>query len=114
MTCSIVEFRPLARKSLVGFATVRFASGLVLHGVGIHRAGTRIWASPPGAPRIRDGVVIAGENGKPAYVPMVSFVSHGVRSSWSRQIIKAMQDARPELFADAPMTNNVRKGIDRT
>jgi hypothetical protein len=42
MTGFVVEsFTPMAKNTLLGFATVRVPSGLLFHDVGVHRQGGR-------------------------------------------------------------------------
>jgi hypothetical protein len=94
----VQEFRLLRRNSLRRFATVQFHSGLIVAENAIHVLGSRVWAAPPSRPMIdRDGAELRDEEGKIRYVPVISFQTHGVRSSWSRQIIAA--EAHLEAFA---------------
>jgi hypothetical protein len=97
-TIKILDWRPLEKGSLRGFAKVQFGSGLQMSDVGIHVQGTKAWASPPSRPMIdRNGSVMRDETGKVRYSPVIGFFNHGTRSSWSRQIIAAMRAAHPEL-----------------
>jgi hypothetical protein len=53
----------------------------------------------------REGNVLRDEVGKIRYVPVVGFFNHGTRSSWSRQIVKALRAEFPDALpaeADAP------------
>jgi hypothetical protein len=95
-----VEFRPLRKGSLLGFATVRLGSGLILYDDGVHRQGSRAWCSPPARPWINgDGSLVRDDaTGKVKYAPVVRFATHGVRSSWSRQILAALQEQYPEVI----------------
>jgi hypothetical protein len=97
----VQEFRPLHRNSLRGFATVQFASGLIVAEIAIHQAGSKAWAQPPGRPMIdRDGAVMRDEDGQVRYAPIVGFMNHGTRARWSRQVIAAIREAHPEAFAE--------------
>lgn len=96
-----MAFRPLRRGSLVGFCSVRFGSGLVMHEVGIHRAGTKTWCSPPSKPWVRGDALVRDDAGKLKYSPIIEFINHGTRSSWSRQILTALQEQYPEALAAA-------------
>jgi hypothetical protein len=74
--------------------------------IGIHARGSQVWAAPPSRPMLdREGNVLRDEAGKIRYVPVVGFFNHGTRSSWSRQIVKALRAQFPDALpaeADAP------------
>ena len=56
-TTRILEWRPLRRNLLLGFAKVELPSGLVISDVTILTGERGPWASPPSKPMIdRDGV----------------------------------------------------------
>jgi len=42
--------------------------------------------------------VVNEVTGKPFYTAVVDFSSQGVRSSWSKQVLKALHQVHPELF----------------
>ena len=94
----LLDWRPLHKNTLVGFAKVRFSSGLTIGEIGVHRSGSRVWASPPARPWIEDGALVLDERGRPKYQSIIEFANHGVRSSWSRQVINALCEAHPNLF----------------
>jgi hypothetical protein len=97
-----LEWRPLHRNTLRGFCVVRFASGLEVHEIAIHVAGSRAWASPPAKPWIdAEGQLVRGDDGKIKYQPLLTFAAHGVRSRWSRAVLDAPNDGHPEVLADA-------------
>jgi hypothetical protein len=87
---------------LLGLTKVQFPSGLIVPEIAIHQAGSKLWAAPPSRLMLdRDGAVLRDDDGKVRYAPIVSFQTHGVRSSWSRQVIAALCETHPEAFADA-------------
>jgi hypothetical protein len=96
----ILAWRPLRKGSLLGFAAVQFSSGLQINEIGVFRSGSRRWANPPGLPWIKDGAVVRDLLGKIKYSPAITFFNHGVQSSWSRQVIAAMEAEHPEAFSD--------------
>jgi hypothetical protein len=49
---------------------------------------------------VRDGVLVCDDDGKPWWQPIVSFMNHGMRSSWSRQIIKVVRVEYPRLLPE--------------
>jgi hypothetical protein len=87
---------------LRGFLSVQLSSGLILHECAVHVAGSRSWVAPPSRPWVRDGqLVLDMVTGKPKWQPLVEFSTHGVRSSWSRQILRALDETHPEVLAEA-------------
>jgi hypothetical protein len=96
---TILSWRPLSgRGGLVGYASVRFGSGLIVSEIGVFVRGERVWCAPPAKPLTKDGSPILDERGKPRWLPLIGFATHGVRSSWSRQIIAAIQRQYPEAL----------------
>ena len=98
----LLDWRPLVKGSLLGFAKVQFSSGLIMAEIGVHRGGHRVWAAPPARlwlDREADALV-RDELGNPKYQPIIEFANHGVRASWSRQVIRAVQLVHPALFSD--------------
>ena len=96
----LLGWRPVSKNSLLGFAKVQFSSGLTIDEIAVHRAGSRVWASPPSRPWIENDIVMRDEYGKPRYQPLISFANHGVQASWSRQVLRAVRDAHPDLLPD--------------
>jgi hypothetical protein len=95
----IEEFKPVPRNSLLGFARVRMPSGVVFHDVSIHNSNGTYWASPSAKPQIgRDGTQLKGTNGKPLYVPVVSFATKELRDKFSVSVVDALRVAHPEVF----------------
>lgn len=96
----ILEWRPLRKNSLLGFAKVELPSGMVLHDVAVHQPNGSTWASPPSKPMIgRDGAVMKDPNGKIRYSPIIEFTSKEIRDI-SRAVIEALRAAHPEALAD--------------
>lgn len=102
MTSFVVEsFTPIAKNSLVGFATVKAPSGLIFHDVSVHRQGDAMWALPASKPMIdRDGTQLKDATGKLRWVPIVSFKDKQTRDRWSRDVVEALKAQRPEVLRD--------------
>jgi hypothetical protein len=100
----LLEWRPLRKNTLRGFAKVQFPSGVIIAEIGIHVAGSRAWASPPSRPWVKDNAVVLDAVGKPHWQPLIAFATHGVRSSWSRQVLAAVHEGYPEVFEGAEVT----------
>jgi hypothetical protein len=94
----LLEWRPLADGSLLGFAKIQFSSGLIVAEIGIHRTGSKSWAAPPSRPWFKGTELILDEAGKLRWQPLLEFMNHGTRASWSRQCVAAVRAEHPELF----------------
>jgi len=97
----LLDWRPVQRNSLIGFAQVQFGSGLIISEIAVHVAGSRVWAQPPARPWIEENKLILTETGKPRWQPIIDFANHGVRASWSRQVVAALKEARPEVLPES-------------
>lgn len=94
----ILDWRPMPRGSLLGFAKVEFPSGLIITDVTILSGERGPWASPPSKPMVgRDGAVLKDDKGKVRYSPIIEFATKEIRNRWSDSIIAAMRDAYPEV-----------------
>ncbi|MGD0107539.1 MAG: hypothetical protein ABSC06_26395, partial [Rhodopila sp.] len=90
----------LVPASLRGFARVALPSGMILHDVAIHIAGTTAWASPSSKAMLgRDGATMRDSSGKVRYVPVVSFASKETRDRFSMGVIEALRLAYPDVLA---------------
>jgi DNA-binding cell septation regulator SpoVG len=98
-TVRIIDWRPLRRNSLLGFAKVELPSGLVIADVTILTGDRGPWASPPSKPMVdRDGIVLRDEKHKIRYQPIIEFTSKTVRDRFSDQVIAALRDRYPEAI----------------
>jgi hypothetical protein len=67
-TVAVLDFRPLRKNTLVGFARVHVNElKLVIHDVALHEKGTARWASLPAKPQVKDGSLVTDDDGKVAY-----------------------------------------------
>ena len=98
----LLDWRPVRKNTLRGFAKVQFSSGLTIGEIAVHRHGSRVWAQPPARPWIEDDQLVRDERGRVRYQPLISFATHGVQSSWSRQVIRAVRAGVPGELPDEP------------
>lgn len=96
----LLAWRPRVKTSLLGFAKVQFSSGLIVSEIAVHRSGRRVWATPPARPWLEADDLVRNGNGKLKYQAVISFATHGVQSSWSRQVIRAVREVHPDLFTN--------------
>lgn len=95
----ILDFKPVVKNTLRGFATVKLPSGMIFAEVSVHISNGRPWASPPSRPMIdRDGRAMRDESGKVRYQPVISFANKETRNRWSDAVIAALRAARPDAI----------------
>jgi hypothetical protein len=95
----ILAFAPRRQNTLAGFAEFRLPSGMILHDVGIHIAGTSAWASLPGKPMLdRNDVVLRDDRGKIKYSNVIAFATKKMRDRFSEAIIEAVRVAYPDVL----------------
>lgn len=101
MRCT--EWRTYRRNTLLGFATLQQASGLIISDASLHGKNGKSWVSPPAKPKIDgNGVALRNrETGKVDYVPVVGFASDQLRRNWSDQAVAAIRRDHPEAFEPA-------------
>jgi hypothetical protein len=96
----ILDWRPMRKNSLLGFAKVEMPSGLVISDVTILTSDRGFWASPPSKPMIdREGVAMRDDKGKLRYSPIIEFASREIRDRWSAAVIEALDQSHPEALA---------------
>src|SRR5438105_1202288 len=96
----VQDFAPVAKNSLLGFAVIQAPSGLVFHDVSVHRQGDAMWACPASKPMLgRDGTQLKDAAGKLRWTPIVSFRDKRTRDRWSRGVVEALKEQRPEVLS---------------
>lgn len=95
----ILDWKPRPGGTLLGFADVRTASGLIFHDVGVHQRGTSRWCQPASKLQVdRDGRVLTEPNGKRKYSPVVTFVSNAHRDKFRDSVIAALLAHSPHIL----------------
>jgi hypothetical protein len=105
----LISWKPHVSGSMVGFVDVRMPSGLEIFGVLVHVQGSRRWCAPPGKLMLGpNGQLLREPDGRPAYGKLLGFMTHGVRSSWSRQILAALDAEYPDAAPARSDTDDPR------
>jgi hypothetical protein len=95
----ILDWRPLRKNSLLGFAKVEMPSGMIVADVTILTSERGPWASPPSKPMVdRAGTVVKDQNGKIRYSPIIEFRSKEIRDKFSENVIAALHSSHPEAL----------------
>lgn len=98
-TLKLLNWRPLPRNNLIGFAKIELASGMIVSEVAILKSASGVWASPPGRPMIGPGgVVLKDEDGRVRHSTVIEFTSREIRDLWSAAVVEAVRAAYPGAF----------------
>jgi hypothetical protein len=99
--CQILDWRPLRKNALRGFARVGLPAGLILNDVAVLVSeGVTPWASPPARPMVdRGGVAIKDAGGRSRYSALVQFADRERRDRWSAAVVEALRHAHPDALA---------------
>lgn len=96
----ILDWRPVRRGALRGFATIALPSGMILRDVPIFGAAAGSRAGAPAKPMIgRDGATMRDDDGKVRYSPIVEFTDRSAQDRFSRAVLDALAAAHPEALA---------------
>lgn len=100
MPVVLLDWRPMQKGALRGFAKVRLGKALVINDVTVMASHGRRWAGMPGKPQInRDGVVLRDDKGKIKYSPVVEWLDKASADSFSEGVIAAVEAAHPGATA---------------
>jgi hypothetical protein len=99
----LTDWRPVTSNEwLLGFATVRFPSGMIVSHIPVFR--TRSGGRSVGVPSIpvldANGAHARDADGKKKYLPVISFTERGARGRWNRDIDAALAEA--DITGGAP------------
>jgi hypothetical protein len=95
----LVEWRPLRRSTLRGFATVELPIGLTIADVAVHVSHGRAWAGLPSKPMVgSDGAALRDDAGKVRYSPILSWRDRDMRDRWSDVVIELVRAAHPNAL----------------
>lgn len=90
----LVSWRPLAKRSLRGFATVELPIGLKI--VDCLVSNGKAWASLPSKPQIdQDGCQKTDTNGKVVYTPILDWRDRGLADRFSVAVIELVRSEYP-------------------
>jgi hypothetical protein len=87
----LLEWRPLSRNSLSGFATVELLNGLTISNISVHLSHGKTWASLPTRPQINsDGTARRGEDGRVIYNPVLKWPDRALQDGFSGAVVQAL------------------------
>jgi hypothetical protein len=98
---TISDWKARERGTLRGFFTADLQSGLTLHELMLHHRDGSWWISFPSKPMLGpDGAALRDERGKIRYSkPLLEFSSRQARDRFVEQVLAALRQAQPQVFA---------------
>jgi hypothetical protein len=98
---TISDWKSRESGTLRGFFAANLPSGLTLHELMLHGRDGRWWISFPSKPMLgTDGVALRDDSGKVRYSsPLVTFTNRQARDRLTEQVLAALRQAQPQLFA---------------
>jgi hypothetical protein len=98
----LVEFRPMRRNSLLGFATVELPIGLIIADVVVGASHGRVWALLPTKPMVGpDGAAIRDDAGKIKYAPVLRWHDDELHKRWSDAVVALVRAEYPDALDEA-------------
>src|SRR4051812_18060387 len=96
---AIIDWRPLARNSLLGFVAVRLKNGLTIRDITVLRTGEKLWCGLPSKPIVgADGVAHKDAKGKTKYSPILEWPNRATSDRFNEAVITALRLAHPDAL----------------
>jgi hypothetical protein len=104
MPVVLLDWKPLAKGSLRGFARVKLGATLVINDIPVLISNGRAWASLPSKPLVgKDGVAIRDGSGKQRYAPILEWSIRESSDRFSSAVVDAVRrDYGPNALDVAP------------
>jgi hypothetical protein len=101
MPVAILQWKPLSRNSLRGFASIRLGAALKIHDIAVHvHENGRRWAQLPAKPIVQqDGTVKRNADGKIQYAPMMEWADRAASDKFSESVISAIEEGFPDALS---------------
>src|SRR5262245_47508880 len=88
----LLDWKPLTRNSLRGFATVELPNRLAIVDVSVHVSHGKAWASLPAKPQLNpDGTARRGDDGKVIYTPILKWRDRALQDGFSVAVVQAVE-----------------------
>ena len=98
---TVSDWKSRQSGTLRGFFSAGLPSGLELHELMLHHRDGSWWLSFPSKPMLgTDGAALRDDSGKIRYsAPLVSFANRQARDRFTEQVLAALRQAQPQVFA---------------
>jgi hypothetical protein len=93
------DFKPFAKNTLRGFATIRIPDiRLRIKDVAVRVKNESQWAALPAKPQIKDGKVVTNAEGKAQYTNILEFADRSISDAFSRAVVAAVLKFNPRAL----------------
>jgi hypothetical protein len=93
----LMNWRPLRRGKLYGFASVELPIGLQINECPVLDGPEGVWATLPTRPELeRDGSARLGANGARVYQMLLEWRSRRLREAFSQRVVALVRQAYPD------------------
>jgi hypothetical protein len=97
---ALLEFRPLHRNSLCGFARLRLGRTLLIADCPAHNTAGRKWVGLPAKPLLdANGTALRDERGKVRYAPILEWSDRATGEAFSQAAVRIIEAQHPSAFA---------------
>ena len=100
MPVTLIDWRPIRRNTLRGYAKVLLGSALMIADVPVNVTNGRSWAALPSKPIVIDGRHAVDDAGKPLYQPVLEWASTSARNRFSAAVVAAVLQSFPAALSD--------------
>ena len=91
----VLEWKPLRRNTLRGFARIQLGS-LRMNEITVHVSNGRKWAGLPARPVLgADGAAQRDDRGKMTYAPLLEWENRAMADRFSAAVVAAIEDQYP-------------------
>jgi hypothetical protein len=88
----LLEWRPLVKGALRGFATLRLGRSLKINDVPVLASNGKLWAALPGKPLVdRDGRAMLDARGKQRFTPILEWSDKAAADRFSQAVVDAVR-----------------------
>jgi len=88
----LLDWKPLTRNSLRGFASVELPNGLAIADISVHVSHGKAWASLPAKPQLNsEGTARRGDDGKVIYTPVLRWRDRTLQDGFSAAVVQAIE-----------------------